>query len=65
MLALTHLTDDRKWSISAPKGKVIDEVHEVQQLSPRSFIARTTRRSSEAADPEESPVSTNSEKRKK
>ncbi|KAF2255517.1 hypothetical protein BU26DRAFT_471096 [Trematosphaeria pertusa] len=58
---------ERQWSVKSPgKVKVIDEVHEVQQLSPRSFIARTTRMSSEAAEPEDIvPVSAPSEKRKK
>ncbi|KAF2463176.1 uncharacterized protein BDR25DRAFT_347392 [Lindgomyces ingoldianus] len=42
---------ERPWGWKSPgKIKVIDEVHEVQQLSPRSFIARTTRRSSEAVE---------------
>lgn len=36
--------------------QVIDEVHEVQQLSPSSFVSRTTRRSSETIVPEGFPV---------
>ncbi|ORX94261.1 hypothetical protein BCR34DRAFT_226164 [Clohesyomyces aquaticus] len=45
-------SNERSWGWKAPaKIKVINEVYrEVQQLSPKSFIARTTRRSSEAID---------------
>lgn len=58
--------DERQWAWKTPaKIKVIDEVHEVQQLSPRSFIARTTRRSSEVADLEEETEATPSPKSKK
>jgi hypothetical protein len=38
---------------AAGKVKIIDEVHEIQQPSPSSFVARTTRRSSETSKTEE------------
>lgn len=71
-LRLITIADERQWGWKSPgKIKVIDEVHEVQQLSPRSFVARTTRRSSEVAEPEEergstpSPNSTKDKKKEK
>ena len=64
-----HLTsvDERQWTLKGHgKTKLIDEVREVQQLSPGSFVTRTTSRNIEAAEPMEAiPVlSTPSGKRK-
>ena len=49
--------DERPQGWKCPgKIQIIDEVHELQQLSPRSFVARTTSRHSELVDePEELP----------
>ena len=43
------LVDDEKWKATG-KVKVLDEVHEVQQLSPTSYVARTTRIGTESAE---------------
>lgn len=36
--------------------EIMDEVYEIQRLSPKSFISRTTRRSAEVCIPEKVPV---------
>ncbi|KAF2120538.1 hypothetical protein BDV96DRAFT_671612 [Lophiotrema nucula] len=63
-------SNERQWGMrdlrSPGKIRVIDEVHEVQQLSPTSYIARTTRRSSESVDPKEvAPASSPKDNKKK
>ncbi|KAF2264589.1 hypothetical protein CC78DRAFT_616740 [Lojkania enalia] len=59
-------SNERQWGWKSPgKIKIIDEVHEVQQLSPTSYIARTTRLSEESAEPNDTGLLSTKEKKKK